>query len=469
MVSSQKKAASPQFDDTIAAIITPPGEGGVAAIRLAGRLCLSILKTHFKPAVIKSSKKIVPFMMRYGHFIRRGETKATDEIMAVYMPAGRSYTGCDQVELYCHGGPQVVKLILDELLASGARAAEPGEFTKLAFLSGRIDLSHAEAVAEIIAANTESSYEAAREHLVGHYSEYVEKLRDDLVGIVAEVEASIDFPEEEIESAERASLLFSIDEIRSSLVTLSDSYRGGRIIKEGFRIAIAGRPNAGKSSLFNLLLRQQRAIVATTAGTTRDYLSEWIDLEGYAVNIVDTAGLRGKGGAIEKAGQESAQRIISKSDLILWMIDLAEANWSKQLTSDLKMLGSTPIMVTGNKIDMCDNHHLQVKSYDGEIICVSCKTGKGIKDLKRTLVALVSENLPDLTSGVVVTSARHKSKLTSATRHILTARKKIADSVELELAAFDLRQAVADLDEITGRIYTEEILGRIFSKFCVGK
>ena len=187
---------SPQLEDTIAAIITPPGEGGIAAIRLAGTLCLSIFKSHFRPiGKESSSKKIVPFQMRYGHFVGRGESRATDEIMAVYMPVGRSYTGRDQVEIYCHGGPQVVKLILDELLASGARAAEPGEFTKLAFLSGRIDLSHAEAVAEIIAANTESSYQAAREHLVGHYSEHIEKLRHDLVGIVAEVEASIDFPE----------------------------------------------------------------------------------------------------------------------------------------------------------------------------------------------------------------------------------------------------------------------------------
>ena len=406
--------------------------------------------------------------MRYGYFQDKNEN-IIDEITAVFMPEGNSFTGLDQVEIFCHGGQTVVNNILRELLESGCRAAEPGEFTKLAFLSGRINLSEAEAVAEIIAANTEHSYEVAKEHLLGGYSSIIELLKDQLISVIAEVEASIDFPEEEIDSKERQSLIESVSSVKSEIYKLINSYNGGKIIKEGYKIALAGRPNAGKSSLFNLLLKQERAIVTETAGTTRDYLSEWIDFEGYAVNIIDTAGIRKGGGKIEKAGQESAKKIIKKADMVIWITDVSRNNWDKEALQDVIMLKHNNIIITGNKIDLVGNKVNGSELDDKKQIAISCKTGSGLKNLKNFIIENISDNMPDFTSGVMVTSSRHQQKLKSAVKGLDKALELIQISESPVLTAIELRAAASSIDEITGKIYTEEILGKIFSSFCVGK
>jgi len=524
----KKKPTSDGEHDTIVAIITPPGEGGIAAIRIAGPQSGFYLQKHFKPAK-KESKLSTPFLMRYGHFVNR-HSEVIDEVTAVYMPAGRSYTGLQQVEIYCHGGRQIVTQILNELLASGARAAEPGEFTKLAFLSGRIDLTRAEAVAEIIGANTMLSYEAAREHLLGAYSEHINMLRQKIIDIISEVEASIDFPEEEVDTLEAENLIHSVDEIIGSIKELTETYTGGRIIREGYTVAIAGRPNAGKSSLFNLLLKQERALVTPTPGTTRDYLSEWIDLGGFAVKLIDTAGLRERGGPIEKAGQKSAMKIVSDVDLLVWIVDLSEKDWLTKWQADFNMVRKHTNILIGNKIDLLSNYRSLVKSAEmvmpkarlfttetsssviarseatwqslkatkatrirsprstarggvarddiglmsqppkGLVITpISCLTGKGISSLKKKLLECINERMPDLTSGVVVTSARHQQKLQAALKNLRRAKTKMKSGESPELTAFDLRQAAGAIDEITGKVYTEDILQRIFSKFCIGK
>lgn len=407
--------------------------------------------------------------MRLGHFIdRHGDV--IDEITAVYMPEGKSYTGLQQVEIYCHGGRQIVTRILNELMASGARAAEPGEFTKLAFLSGRIDLTRAEAVAEIIGANTTTSYQTAREHLLGTYSEHINKLRQKIIDIISEIEASIDFPEEDVDTLEEKRLIESVDEIIGSINQLAETYTGGRIIREGYTVAIAGRPNAGKSSLFNLLLRQERALVTPTPGTTRDYLSEWIDLGGFAVNLIDTAGLRGRGGPIEKAGQKSAMKIVSNADLLLWMVDLSERDWKVKLQADIPFLNKYVKLLVGNKIDLLKGSGEGVKRAVAlHLTPISCLTGKGINSLKKKLLECINEKMPDLTSGVVVTSARHQQKLQAALKNLRRAKSKMKSGESPELTAFELRQAAGNIDEITGKVYTEDILQRIFSKFCIGK
>jgi len=409
------------------------------------------------------------FMMRYGHFVdRQGDT--IDEVMAVYMPKGKSYTGLQQVEIFCHGGRQVATNILNEIIASGARVAEPGEFTKLAFLSGRIDLARAEAVAEIIGANTDSSFHAAREHLLGAYAAHINMLREKIINIIAEVEASIDFPEEEIDPADTRRLFHMVDEIVGELNDLASTYTGGRIIKEGYKIAISGRPNAGKSSLFNLLLRQQRALVTPTAGTTRDYLSEWIDLDGFAVNLIDTAGLRKGGGAIEKAGRESAIKIISDADLLVWIIDLSEKDWTTKLQADLEFIKKHIKLLVGNKIDLLKDYRKVLgQAKDADLTPISCLTGKGVSNLKKKLLECINERTPDLTSGVVVTSVRHQQKLKQAVKYLRAAKKKMSQSDSPEITAFELRQAAGAIDEITGKVYTEDILDRIFSRFCIGK
>jgi tRNA modification GTPase len=409
--------------------------------------------------------------MRLGRFVS-AQGESLDEITAVYMPEGKSYTGLEQVEVFCHGGRHIVGLILQELIKAGARPAEAGEFTKLAFLNGRIDLAKAEAVAELIAANTETSFRAAREHLLGVYSEHIDQIREELIELLAEIEVEIDFVEEEIDSSEIERKVTAVDQIIAKVDKLLKSYESGRIVKEGFRIVIGGRPNVGKSSLFNLVLQQERALVNRVAGTTRDYLSEWIDLEGFAVNLIDTAGLRKGGGSIERQGQAKAHEVIKEANLLLWLVDLSIDNWQSMLKQDLKQLANYPTLVIGNKIDLLESStdkQAPEKQVQPVSLQISCRTGQGLSELKGLLAGQIGQTIPDLTSGHVVTSARHKQKLTHAISNLKLARRKMKTDESPELTAFDLRQAVIALEEITGRIYTEDILGEVFSRFCVGK
>lgn len=395
----------------------------------------------------------------------------------VRMPKGQSYTGQEQAEIFCHGGQFVLKRILREIFTHQVRPAEPGEFTKRAFLSGRIDLTKAEAVADLIASKTEYSYHAARGNLLGKMTDYIDAVRKGVVELLAEVEASVDYPEEDLEVGDKKRMLENIDEIISKAGELSESYRAGQIIREGYKIAIAGRPNAGKSSLFNLMLNKDRAIVAPTPGTTRDYLTEWIDLEGVAVSITDTAGLRAKGGQIEKAGQVSAYNIIRDSDLVLWMVDLTRKRWYSEMARDIAGLPTkNKVLVVLNKEDLLDESggiKLIKKTLDIrpriEIAILSCKTERGFKNFRLSLIDRISRSMPDLTDRLVVTSARHKKKLDNFLKAFGRARKKIANGESPELIAFELRVGLNEIDEITGRVYFDEILENIFSRFCVGK
>ncbi len=457
---------SAPLDDTIVALITPPGEGGIAALRLAGPDALAIANQHLRS---RTGEPIAldPFHLRYAIF-HSSSGQNIDEVTAVSMPHGHSYTGLEQVEIFCHGGRMAARLILEELMTSGARAAEPGEFTKLAFINGRIDLARAEAVAELIAANSHASFRASREHLLGAYSEHVAELREQIVRVTSEVEASIDFPEEEITPASQAEVTHQIESVVDRINQLLQTYKGGRIIAEGFSVAISGRPNAGKSSLFNLLLRKERALVNPIAGTTRDYLSEWIELDGYAVNLIDTAGIRIKGGKIEALGIERARKIIRDSDLVLWMCDLTRRFWRKELEADLKDLPVEKTILLLNKIDLAKEKS-ETSTDVVPFIRLSARTGAGLGELTGYLSREIHKRMPDLTSGLVVTSARHKQKLGGAVKALRSARIKNERGESPELVAFELRQATHCLDEITGKVYTEEILGRIFGKFCIGK
>ncbi len=409
-----------------------------------------------------------PFQMRTGWFCGSSGERL-DEVMAVYMPAGRSYTGLRQAEIYCHGGSEVVTLLLGQLLTSGARAAEPGEFTRLAFLNGRMDLTRAEAVAEIIAANTETSLNVAREHLSGAYAEHIERLRKGLVEILAEIEASIDYPQEDISPEDHGSNADALSQLISTISALNKSYDSGRILREGFKLVIAGRPNAGKSSLFNLLLKQQRALVAPTPGTTRDYLSEWIELDGLPVNIIDTAGLRLYSGQVEKAGQRVARQLVSDCDLVLWIVDVSRKRWRSEARSDLAHLKARRSLLVGNKIDLLTKSLEHGNSDSDELIQISCLTRRGFLKFVQRLAQRVHSSMPDLTSGLVVTSARHRQKLQIATRQMKRAARLLRRRESPELVVFELRLAADALDEITGKIYNEEILDQIFSKFCIGK
>jgi tRNA modification GTPase len=357
-----------------------------------------------------------------------------------------------------------------ELIRSGARPAQPGEFTKLAFLNGRIDLAKAEAVADVIAANTERSLGSARKQLLGAYSEKVEALRSGLVDALAEIEASVDFPEEEIEPATLKKIAQAVLRAESEVDTLLSSYQGGRILREGFRLVIGGRPNAGKSSLFNALLGQTRALVTPTPGTTRDYLSEWIELEGIAVNLLDTAGLRATRSRLEQAGQAMTEDIMAGADLVLWMCDLSRRRVWSELGQDVRRIQTAPILVAANKLDLAPEANRESLGKLGVEGCfVSCKTGEGIPALKQLVQNRIESILPDMTDGLAVTSERHAANLQRALEQLRTGRELLMQNASPELPALELRAALTALEEITGRVYTDDILERIFSRFCVGK
>ena len=404
-------------------------------------------------------------MLRYGDFVcEKGEL--VDEVTAVYMPHGKSYTGLDQIEIFCHGGRLIVKKIQDELINSGARMAEPGEFTRLAFMNGRIDLTQAEAVAEIISAKTDRAVRSAVNQLTGAYTEHVGMLRNTVVEILAEIESDIDFPEEEITEKEKDRILNGLNEIIARIKNLVDTYTGGKILKDGFRIAIAGKPNAGKSSLFNLLLKQERALVTPTAGTTRDYLSEWIDLEGYPVNIIDTAGLRQTGSSLELKGQGKSKEIIDASDLVIWIVDISGDNWLKEFEKNIKILNNTTKLVVGNKVDLVDNSSWEMENID---VYISCLDNTGIDNLKKRIIAEIETRTGDNVDGIAVTSSRHVQKLNSALVDLKKAVELYENSETPEIIAFQLKEAVNSIDEITGKVYTDEVLEVIFSRFCIGK
>lgn len=462
-------------NDLIAAVVTPPGEGGLGAIRVAGEgavgAVLPFLCWHDTTRI-----EWPAFQLRYGAFVapgsaRRGEA-ALDEITAVWTPRGKSYTGDEQVEIFTHGGQFALRAVLEALCLSGdIRPAEPGEFTKRAFLSGRIDLSRAEAVAEIISAKSDFAYRAAREHLFGAVEATVSRLRAELTHVAAMIEAYVDFPEEDIEPDDFTVLTDQIGRCETTLAQLADSYRVGAFVREGFRVALCGRPNAGKSSLFNALLRKNRAIVSPTPGTTRDYLSEWITLDGFAVQITDTAGQREEADAVERIGQEFARAMSRDAHLTLWVVDIADADWRRVLPENMSHLDMLRTIIVANKTDLSpvDAVSMVPTHPTPRQVSLSCKTGVGLADVERVIVSDIHARMPDLTDGLIVTSARQARKLSQARDAISEARAGLARGESPEIVALDVRVALGALDEITGRVYTEDILGEIFSSFCVGK
>ncbi len=463
------------FDrDTIAAIITPLGDGGLGAIRISGPSSFTIIKKIFRRAE-KNKTVDKTFRLYYGYIVdNKGDI--IDEVTMVQMPRGKSYTGQRQTEIFCHGGQFVLKRILNEIFKHGVRPAEPGEFTRRAFLAGRIDLARAEAVADIVASKTEYAYNAAINNLLGRLSEKINSIRSSAIELLAEIEASIDYPDEELDSVEKTKWLDSIDNIIVQIDELAKSYKAGKIIKEGYRIAIVGRTNAGKSSLFNLLLNQSRAIVAPTPGTTRDYLTEWIDLAGMAVSVTDTAGLRSTAARVEQEGQKSALEIMKNAHLVIWIADITSKKWQTELKKDIIKYGDNyNILIVVNKIDKNRNigekAPISISAFDRLIpyTLLSCKTESGFKELKNMLIEYINKAMPDQTDGLFVTSERHQKKLRDSLKNLRRVKKGIRDTISPELIAFDLRLGINGIDEITGRIYNEEILEKIFERFCIGK
>jgi tRNA modification GTPase len=436
--------------DTIVAAATPPGTGGVGIVRISGGDVERIARTMLGSLPEPRTATHRSFRGRGGDRIDSG--------LALYFPAPASFTGESVLELQGHGGPVVIALLVDAVIELGARQAEPGEFSQRAYLNGKLDLVQAEAIADLIASGTAQAARAALRSLAGRFSGAVNALAEQLARLRMHVEAAIDFPEEEIDFLSDDALRERIDESAAAFGILVAEARQGRVLRDGFQVVIVGKPNAGKSSLLNLLSGQEAAIVTEIAGTTRDVLREQIDVDGLAVDLVDTAGLRDDPDRIEAEGIRRAREALANADAVLWIQDVSEARQDRPETPD-----GVPVTIVHNKIDQSgDEPGLR----DGEV-WISARTGAGIDALRRRIRELAGyENLGE---GAFTARRRHVRALRRAHAHFLTGRRALDEQRSGELMAEELRLAHDALGEITGATTADDLLGKIFSEFCIGK
>ena len=455
------------LDDTIAAIATSLGEGGLAVIRISGPQAFAVADRCFAPAGTASLKPSAAgtHTIHYGHVVRGGQN--IDEVLLAVMRAPRTFTCEDVVEITCHGGILPAKMVLDAVLESGARLAEPGEFTRRAFLNGRIDLTQAEAVADLIHSRTELALRAANEQLAGKLSQRINQLRDEMVEILAHIEAHIDFPEEDIAPDTKDQLIARLDRSVAFMDQLLRTANEGQILRRGIRAAIIGRPNAGKSSLLNQLLGHDRAIVSPIPGTTRDTIEETANIRGLPVVFIDTAGLREARDEIEAEGVRRTRQTLQQAEFILQMFDVSEPLTDSDRDYLAEFSSKKRILVL-NKIDLTPQLHLP-SNLMSAAMKVSCLTAEGIEPLKDAIKELVWSGEINAEMLQVMINSRHQEALGRARAATLRAVDALRTDQTLELVALDLRIAMNAVGEIVGKTTTEDLLDVIFSRFCIGK
>ena len=464
-------------DDTIAAIATPMGPGGVGIVRLSGPLCAAIAAEVFsrqRRTKERSSKDGAEEWVShhlYSGAIVDGAGNALDSGLAVFMRRPRSYTGEDVLELHCHGSPVGLRRVLARVLSCGARAAEKGEFTKRAFLNGRLDLAQAEAVIEMVRARTDAGATVAAQQLSGRLSEHLTALRARLIDLRALLEAQIDFSEEDFH-IDTAELVATLDDCTAAIRELLDTYRHGKLIRDGLRVAIIGKPNVGKSSLLNALLGEERAIVTPLAGTTRDSIDETADFDGLPVVLSDTAGLRAHDDAelVERLGMQRTQAKVAEADMVLTVLDASQPldHADHQV---LETAGGMRQIIVLNKIDLDPKASLDTEAIANghAVVCVSATQRLGLAELRRAVVVeatgetMLCGNLP------VLTNVRHHDALAKASKSLQLARQSLLEARPADLVAVDVQNAVDDIATVTGAITTEDVLDRIFAEFCIGK
>lgn len=455
------------LDDTIAAIATPLGEGGLAVVRVSGANALAVADRCFEPAgpAAPRPSAAASHTVHYGRI--RSDGRVADEVMLTVLRAPRTYTREDVIEIGCHGGLLPARLVLAAVLAAGARLAEPGEFTKRAFLNGRLDLAQAEAVADVIHARTELALAAAQEQLAGHLSQRINQLRDDLLGLLAHVEAHIDFPDEDIAPDTRAHMATRVERAMAFIDTLLRTANEGQVLRRGVRAAIVGRPNVGKSSLLNRLLGHDRAIVAPTPGTTRDTIEETANIRGLPVVFIDTAGLRDADDQVEREGIRRSRSSLDRAELVLHVLDAAEPLTPLDARHLAEFAGKPRILVL-NKED-CPARAELPDTGETPRVRVSCLTGEGLEALKDAIKERIWAGDIRAEMLQVMINVRHQDALRRARVAAEQTLAGLREERALELVAFDLRLAVSAVGEVVGRTATEDLLDSIFAQFCIGK
>ena len=457
------------IDDTIAAIATAPGEGGIGIIRLSGSNALDIANKMFRPLYRDSIGDYAVRTLIYGNIYDEGVV--LDEVLLAYMKGPHSYTAEDVVEINCHGGFISVRKILELALKSGARMAEAGEFTKRAFLNGRIDLSQAEAVIDIINAKTDKSHELAQSQLEGSLSKKIKNLREMLTAVLAQVEVAIDYPEEDIEFITYKELIEKTEAIQREVVQMYKTADTGKILREGLQTAILGKPNVGKSSLMNSILGENRAIVTDIPGTTRDIIEEFVNIKGIVLKIVDTAGIRDTDDVVEKIGVEKSRKHLKSSDLTLVVLDNSREIDQEDIDI-LESVDRSKTLVILNKIDLESKLDLDiVKKYVDEIniINISALKNEGLDLLHDRIEDMVFSGEISNSGDVMITNSRHKDAIYKAMKAIEDAISSLNDEMSYDFIEVDLKDAWDALGYINGDTISEDLLDTIFSNFCIGK
>ncbi len=454
--------ASPSFtNDPIAAIATPPGEGGIAVIRVSGKGCIELVDTVFRGKVLA---KQPTHTAHFGKIVRNGEI--VDEVVATVFRGPKSFTGEDTVEISCHGGVLVTHSVLETVLAAGARMAEPGEFTMRAFLNGKMELSQAEAVADMIHAKSRRALQAAQQQLDGALGEFVARFRQSIIDATAMLELELDFIEEDVEFADRSGLMKLLVDLDTQIAGLLETYETGRLLRDGVRTVLVGRPNAGKSTLLNTLTGKDRAIVSDIAGTTRDTIDADWTYGGVYFRLIDTAGLRETDDVIEAEGVKRSERAIAEADVVMVLSDMTTDHGRTEAYEQLKLAHpEKPILHIGNKVDMASPDE-DLGSYD---VVISAASGRGVEQLKQMLLEKALGRHDADAGSLVITATRHRDALQKARNFVQSAIARLSDGSSNEFLSIDLRGALQELGHITGSITNEDILDSIFSRFCIGK